>query len=573
MQFFYDVLSQFMEFSPDQMTANKFNLYSLLINAHVSDKWLEKCRKHVYNTIFQKIDTDEFYELPLVLLASKSMPLLKAYNDFVKHTYESNPYTKRSAYFMATTRSTHFFEPMTQDSQEIEESDILQNASRIIKLATLISNKPIRPNNDFNFYDEVWKLFNDIDSTSLSDNQKIFYNEFARMLSLHLFMRSNRRYENLSDSIALKVLASKYNILDFFVKFNEGSMIMNTSDYHLIRKQLIENGKFNQSINSNVQKDNFKASEVNLYDSFYIIYMMVEVLLLKTVTRNYEDIVRTKCAEVKQIIDNIDDPFDYIEAVEILFTLLFLRWEHVNSRVFSSGKLENSTSATTVQDSDSSNDTNESAKKIATQTHVKSGFSCSFTVLQNFLSALSSSVVNRKFDDLHEELKQRFTSISSAINDAKWRLQLVDLYYSATNYLRAPSNLKLTLTSHYKQVFSKTVLSSSDEDEITVPVPRKMSVIRRKPRRQKSSKSSSSGKKSSKSSRSGKSDTFANSTEIEGKTKPTFDCANLSSIRHGNFRDRQGFLTRMLGQLTDMVALCVVRGDLNAAKGIIEVWL
>lgn len=559
---------QFAEFSPEQMSASKFNLYSFLINAHVSDKWLERCQSHVYNSIFQRIDTDEYYELPLVLLSSKSMPLVKAYNTFVIRSFEVNPYTKRTAFFMASNRSTHFFEPIIHDNHEISEPNFVRNASKLVRLAMLISNKPTRPNSDFNFYDEVWKLFNQIDLTVLSENQKILYNEFARMLSLHHFMRSNRRYENLSDSIAIKVLASKYNILDFFVKFNEGSMIMNTSDYHLMRKQLLENGIFNRSINPNIQKDGTKASEVYLYDQFYTIYLMIEVLLLRPVTRNYEEIVRTKSGEIKQIIDNIDDSFDYIEAIEYLFNLLFLRFEHVNSRVFSNGKLEHtSTSITTSHESGSSMD---ESKKIAAPSNVKSGFACTFIVIQNMLSGLSASIINRKTDELDEELKQRFASITSAIDDAKWRLQLVDLYYSTKNYLRAPPELKLMFISRHKQMNSKTAMfSSSDEGDIVLAVPKKQATVRRKKGRKNSVKKSS---RSSKSSRSGKSDTFANSTEIEGKDKKNkaFDCGNNSMVR---YRERRGFMGKMLGQLIDMVTISVIRGDLNAAKTIIEVIL
>lgn len=569
MQLFYEALLQFVEYSPEQMIAAKLNLYSFLINAHVSDKWLEKCQIHVYNSIFNKIDTNNFHELPLVLVSSKLMPLIKAYNTFVSNSYEQNPYTKRTAFFMASNRSTHFFESIIHGNQEIVEPAFVYNASKLVRLAMLISNKPTRPTTtDFNFYDKVWKLFNQIDSNALSDNQKVLYNEFARMLSLHHFVRSNRRYENLSDSIAIKVLASKYNILDFFVKFNEGSMIMNTSDYHLVRKQLIENGIFNRLINPNIQKDGTKASEVNLYDQFYTIFLMTEVLLLRPSTRNYEEIVRTKSGEIKQIIDNIDDSFDYVEAIQFLFNLLFLRFEHVNTRVFSNGKLSH-TSTSITTDSDS---LTEDTKQIPAPPNVKSGFACTFIVIQYMLNALSASIINRKIDELDEEIKQRFIRMTNAIDDAKWRLQLVDLYYSTKNYLRAPSELKLMFTSRQKQMKAKTVFSSSDEGDVAIIVPKKQATVRRKTRRHNSSKKSS---KSSRSSRSGKSDTFANSTEIvdKEKNKHTIDHGHTSLGRYANYREKRGFMGKMLGQIIDMVTITVIRGDLNAAKALIEVIL
>lgn len=563
MQLYYEALQQFVDFSPDQMLANKFNLYSFLMNIHMSDKWLEKCETHIFDAIFQRTDSNEYWELPLVLLASKSMPLIGAYNTYLNHSYETNPYIKRNAFFMATNRNSHFFEPLTQNGHDVVEPDFMSGASRIIKLAMLISNKPTRISNDFNFYEEVWKQFEQINPLSLSDNQKIFYYEFGRMLSLHHFVRTNRRYENLSDSMAIKVLASKYNILDFFVKFNEGSMIINTNDYHYVRRQLVENKIFNESINPNIPKTSAKASEVNVYDQFYTIFLMIEVLLVRPMTRNYEDIIQTKSAEIKQIVDNIDDSRDYVEAIEFLFLLLFLRWEHVKARFFSNGKLD-STSATTsvTHESESTVESTGamSMRRARMQSNLKSGFACTFTVLKYMLSALGSSIVGRKVDDQCEEsLKQRYTRISNAIQDAKWRLQLVDSYYTSINCVRASSDLKIILTSRCKQVQSK-VFTSSDEDagNISIAVPKRHTAIRRKPRRRNASKKPV------------KTESYAHSTEIESKSK---NQPNQSMIRYGSHRDRRKFMAKMLGKLTDMVAISVIRGDLTGAKSIIEVSL
>lgn len=564
MQLCYEALVQFNELTGEQIQQNKLNLYSFLINAVLSD---EKRQTNIFNSIFRRIDSEEYWELPLILLASKTMPLLKAYNVYMNHQYQMDPYTKRSAFFMAINRSAHFFELIVQQTDEIVEPDFLSYPSRLVKLAMLISNKPTRSSPDFNFYDEVWKHFNQIDTTILSDNQKHFYTEFARMLSLHHFVRSNRRYEYLSDSIAIKVLASKYSILDFFVKFNDGSMIINTSDYHLVHKQLIENAKFNQFINPNVRKDSAKASEVNIYDQFYTIYLTVEIILANQTIRSYEEIVRAKSVEIKEILDNIDDSFDYVQAIEFLFTLLFMRWEHINSKVFSNGKLDASTSATTttMHESDTSIDRtdNDFAKRTTTKSATKTGFACSFIVLQNMLNALSSSIANRKIDEPDESLQQRFMRISNAIDDANWRLQLVDLYYLATHHNKLPSHLKMILTSRIKQMHSRP-LSSSDENDSTIQqIPAQYLAVRRKPRRHTPRKGSG---------RSTKSDSFANSTEIEGKSNAgSFNCSNISVIRCVRHREKRGLISKMLGKIDDMVAISVIRGDMNTAKQIIAV--
>lgn len=55
---------------------------------------------------------------------------------------------------------------------------------------------------------------------------------------------------------------------------------------------------------------------------------------------------------------------------------------------------------------------------------------------------------NRKIENQSETLQKRFTGISMAIRDAKWRLQLVDLHYISMNSIRvSPADLKVLLTS------------------------------------------------------------------------------------------------------------------------------
>lgn len=561
MQLYYEAFKQFAEFSPQQMLANKPNLYSFLINVHLSDKWLDKCDAEIYNQIFTRIDGDEYWELPLVLLVSKSMPLIDAYNAYLRNRYENDPLKKQHAFLMTTKRNVHFLEAITSGNGDQEETvipDFLNDVTRLIKLAILISNKPTRINIEFNFYQEVWKLFDQINASNLDDGQKIVYYEFARMLSLHRFVRSNRRYEYLSDSIALKVLASKYNILDFFVKFNDGSMVANVNDYHHMRKQLVENGVFNAAINPNISKDTERPSEVHIYDQFYTINVMIEVLLIRPMTRNYDDIMQAKSAEIKKILENIDDPLAFIETIEYLFMLLFLRWEHVRSRCFSNSKLDQSTSATTsVTHSDSSCDSSDNVKRPnQLQSSVKNGFVCTFTILKYMLSALSSSMVNRKTDECSDSLRNRFADMSNAIEDAKWRLQLVDLYYIATNSIQATSDLKIMFTLRSKELSAK-MLSSSDESENSS---KQHTIIRRKPHRRRRRKV-----------RKNDSNTHSNATDY--KTKSSLESETASTVRYGNQRDRRKcFMSKMLGQLTDMVGIAVIaREDLTMANAIIEV--
>lgn len=557
MQLYYEAFRQYAEFSSDKLVEFKHKFYSFLINIQLSDKWLEKCETEILPRIFTKLDAYDYWELPLVLVVSKSLPLISAYNTYLRTRYENDPFNRQNAFLMAVERSTHFLEPViaVNGIQEFPVPDCLADVSRLVHLTLLISNKPTRPPKDFDFYEEVWKQFKEINLANLNESQRIFYYELARVLNLHDFVRSNWRYAHVVDTIAIKVLCSKYNILDFFVKFNDGTLIINTTDYACVRRQLVENGVFNGAINPAIEKNADRPSEVHIYDQFYTINLMVDVLLIRPMTRNYEEIMHAKSAEIKKIIDNIDDPLAYIELVEYLFMLMFLRWEHVSSRCLSNNKLDEPTSdASSASQSDS---TYESSDDPRSHRSKKNGFVCTFTVLKLMLDVLSSSLANRKIDHLNDELKKRFNDISTSIADAEWRLHLVDLYYIAMNWTRASSDLKVMLTSHVK-AWREKVCSSSEDGQNADASSRQHAVIRRKPRR-----------RLRKMDKTKNNDTNTHSNA----TKSSFDSeATAVMVQHDDQRDwRKGFMSKMLGQLTDMVTTAVIRGDLDTAKSIIQV--
>lgn len=563
-QIFYDALQHFDDTPKCQLSEKKSKLYSLLVNACVTDKWLEKCEAYLFSMLLQRMDNDEFNELPFVLVISK-LPLIKAYNVYVNRRCELYPYTVRSAFYTAITRKSHFLESITLDGIEIPEPDAIQPISRLLRTIVMISNGNSKAV-DCNQYDEICKRFeDDIDPTRLSDNQLILYHEIERILSLYQFVRTNRRYEYQCDSIAIRNFAAKFSILDFFYKFNDGNILMTTIDYQTTRVQLVKNQTLNQLINPQCLANRDKVSEVNVFDQFYAVHLLAEVLQVNQHAKCYQDIIHVKCTEIKQVIDNMFDTLAFVETIESLITLLFLRWEHVNAKTDSNGKLEHFPSMTTMHESDTSaeyNDHDVPQRKLQQVTNSKYGYVCSFTVLQNALNILSSSMANHKVEDRGENLKSRFLRAADEIAKAKWRLSLVDSYYSSLNCMQIPKSLKFLLTPQYIFTIHAKRFSSSGEDEDDA---KRNSTIRRKPRRRNSDRRKSVKENTF--------EQFAHSTEIEGR--PTsFDHTNVSSIRNGNHRDRRGgFINKMLGSFTDMVAICISRGDLAEAKRIIEVRL
>lgn len=561
-QIFYDALQHFNDMSKCQLLPKKNQLYCLLVNAFVTGKWLEKCENHVYYTLFQRIDTEEFPELPLVLLASKSMPLTRAYVSYLNRQSDLNAFEKRTAFLLATQRKMHFFENVATDELDITEPNSIASVIQLVKIAVMIENTHTKIT-DVNRYDDIFKYFvSNIDPGKLSDNQMIIYNEFQRIISLYQYVRNDPFYEFQRDAITIRMFTSKYNILDFFCKFNDGCIISATNDYSAIRRQLITNQMFNQLIDSEATKCYTKISELHLYDQFYAIYLLNEVLLMKPYAKNYDEIIRIKCIDIKQVIDGIDDTIAFVETIESLFTLLFMRWDH--TKIDSNGKLDSFPSMTTLDETDTSNDGNDhDIKKQQQKTILRNGFICSFTVLKNMLNILSSTMANHKIDEQNENIKQRFMDVGEVIASAKWKLLLIDSYYLAVTCIQLPKNLKNLLTPRYRLFETRMIYSSDDDDTSSATSTKNLSILRRKPRRRLSLRKSNQIENKN-------NESFANSTEI-GKKPSAFDCSNVSVIQYNNIRDRYGFMNKMLGTFCDMVAICISKKDFDEAKRIIEV--
>lgn len=562
-QIFYDALQRFNEYPKCELVKKKSKLYSLLVNASITDKWLEKCETHVFNTLFQRIDNDEFSELPFILLISK-LPLLKAYNVYVSRQCELNPYTMRSAFFMAITKKTHFLEPIVSDNGgDIPEPDAIQSLARLLRIVWQISNGNSRPT-EYNRYDDILKCFeNEIDATQLTDSQLILYYEIKRILSLYQFVRMCRRYDYQCDSIAVRTFAAKYSILDFFYKFNDGNLLMQTVDYQSIRVQFVQNQTLNQLISPHCVANREKISEVNVFDQFYAVNSLAEVMKVNPYATCYEDIVRVKCNEIKQVIDNMFDTLAFVETIEALFTLLFLRWEHVNANADSNNKFGPFLSLTSMHESDTSaeyNDGDVLTRKLPKIINTKNGFVCSFVVLQTILNILSSSMTNHRIEERDESVKKRFNRVADEIANAKWRLALVDSFYSFMNCNQLSKSVKNLLTPHHIRSMNAKIVNSSSEDEYDISMKKS---VRRKPKRRNSDRKR--GQRESNNAQ------IAHSTEVEGKVIP-FECSNMSIIRSGNYRDRRGgFINKMLGNFVDMAVICVSKGDLAEAKRIIQV--
>lgn len=559
-QLFNDALSCFAKMPLMTLIEKKWNLFNLLVNLYVTDKWIKKSEQFIFPIIKQfDENTEIFCEFLLVLLAHASTALTGAYTNYENSVFAANPFASKAAYSLAIDKKVHFFEHIFFDEFVDKIPTDILDCINLIKILIAISNGVRKTKENF---DDIQCQFEEgIDPEKLSTNHRIVYNEVKRIFQLYQFIRKNKRFDYQMKLIAIRTFSQKYSIIDYLYEFDDGGIIVATSDYSKIRELMIANKEFNVEINAEVATTFTKPPEIDVYDQYYVVQLLAEVIVIDCHVKNYEEIVHVKCNEIKQIIDEIMDGQAFIKAIEALYTLIFLRWEHINGKLNSNHKLENSTSLTTLDESDTSEDENyyETAKRLQRMQSIsKNGFICSFILLRSILTVLSAATIKQITLNDRSVNDPGLERISNEIANAKWRLSLFDLYYSSVNQIQMTKNLKYLLTPCYEDIPAQ-VASSSDEENDNRGKRTTATVARRKPRKKVPFRKQDNDKNIS----------FAHSTEIDKKKKP-LQMSDISSIQEANTHDRRTIVSKMLGPPINLVAVCMSRGDLNEARNIIH---
>lgn len=563
---FYEALQYYADLSTSEISAKKHQLYSLLVSASLTEKWLNKCEAHLFDTLFHRIDKDECKELPMVLATSKHLPLNKAYLNYVHRQSLRNPYTKEAIFYLATQRNTHFLEMMASDDYDAKEFEppSITNVIQLLRIGMMIDNAHTKVTN-FNRYDDICKKFElNIDAKQLNEPQLAIYTEFNRILSLYKFIRNNPQHEYQCDTIPVRSFAATYNIIDFLFDFNNGSILSTTSDYALVRRQLLANEQFNRFISPELPTSApNQISELHLYDQFYAVDLLYELLFMKQYLKNYDALVAVKCRDIGQVIDGIDDSCAFVGAIEVLFTVLFVRWEHVQNDSFNRSD-NNFSSVTTIDESDTfSNDTADH-KKPPKATTSKTGFVCTFAVLQHALDMFEKCMTKHKLSTDDEETRLKFEHWTNEVAVAKWKFAIVDSYYNAISCVPLSKSMKLLLTPFHPRTDALNVESSDEENEGPTASAKTTPILRRKLRRRTSLQKSTISEIDANYS-------FAHSTEIDKSKTAAFDVPNVSIITNEHQIDRRGFLNKMLGTNLDIATMCMYAGNYAEAQRIIEV--
>ncbi|XP_055524213.1 zinc finger FYVE domain-containing protein 26 homolog [Wyeomyia smithii] len=362
-------------------------------------------------------------------------------------------------------------------------------------------------------------------TTEISKNKALLMYglEMKRSLLLRDLMHEA---DNVS---GIEEYAKEKSVIGIYLKIK---MKIAPSDYEQLATCIAENDKLNAEIsellcpNTSGKAD---SEDLKCLHMLMICQFTLKVMKLPPYMKSFEDVLKSRVSSIKCIFKSIDSLETFVDLLESVIVLLFVRYEHLPHK-----------------------------------THGSIGFICSYTVLETVLNCLKTVTLPKRhaanYAKENDALKVRIDNCLDIINDALWRLslfaaiikekpsspQLVDIDYGCIAVKRQDS-----LPGQEDHVFNSAE-SLPDYSQKHATLPRRKH-SKRRPRSQLSSSGSTESR------------TMQQSLPLPNKIETSVDSAITAMISKP-----KSIFSKMLGTPEKLATLCMVNRNFDAARMIIK---
>lgn len=364
-------------------------------------------------------------------------------------------------------------------------------------------------------------------------------------------------------------IMSTYNVIDYLCEHHS----IGSDETAAIVRQIIDiNHRYTADLKivhpSMDTVTDGKCNEMDLCDQFCVIKLLLDVIQLDQLSDNYDTVLAMKIGEVKKILQRIDALSAYVRLLEMAFSLVFLRWEHIRG----GGGTAPTTATTMYDDVDFVLDsTSEYASAAAASNSVrhqrgdhkryeKYGFVCRPDIVDCLLKTLNYSATQKKHSEVmamaSDSVRAAFNRIHEHIIDASWRFSLFRVtntggHRAATNRSQYFSTM---IVPHNGCGANGSGSSSSDDERepATKSSGRRnrrscVSLLRRKPPSRRSRKSDG--------------ETKSKSFSTENEQKSGGGTVDMTMSRCMSFGEKRCIVSKMLGSVEHLMTTCMGKGD------------
>lgn len=362
--------------------------------------------------LFSVSNNNLFAVLLLSLLSRSVLSLLTQYMEYERQQIMTKCRSK-SLFLRTCYEKVHWIKALLQDENDEAISSLDHQVCHHLQFFRLVMKMEDVQLNDYSW----WMELELIDESVFEPGSalQLCHLELKRQKHIFQFLNSHHHVGNFDQ----KMLSSS-NIIEHLLSLH---VDFSTRNFDLIKKLLRTNHEINQrQLEPSDESLSKRRTEVELFQEYMIVKLYLNLIQSSDASQGFID---EHLHYIRNLLKTINDGNVLFQLMKNVFTLLFLRFEHVrktkrkrkNSEI-QSGSFSNATNSHTTDVSDGTADT------------LLNGFVClktSLTAVLNsmrlFLTGLDQLEVYQTCDD---DLREQFTVMMSNVDNALWRLGIVD---------------------------------------------------------------------------------------------------------------------------------------------------
>lgn len=357
----------------------------------------------------------------------------------------------KSLFLRTCYEKVHWVETLLDPANDDAISLLNHEVYQHLRIFRLILNKEIRES-DVNF---CW-----------TELEAINANAFQPESSLELCYIELQRQKLIS-----QFLSCHLHVGGFDEKMLSGNNIMNNllclqvdfsiNNYEEIRNLLQANHELVQQQRDILgEPQDHQRTEIDLLNEY-----MIMKLYLNLIQSNEPspEVVETNLHHIRILMKTVNDGKALFQLLRNIFTLIFLRFEHIRK---TKRKRKNSE----MQSGFNSNQNNSHTTDVsdATADNLQSGFVCLKTSLKAIVNSMRLFLMNMEvYHSCNDDLKNKFDAMIEDVDDTLWRLQIIDnearkreeLVHSVKDWILATdlkiSNVQTQITSDDEKLSPK----------------------------------------------------------------------------------------------------------------------
>jgi hypothetical protein len=480
-----------------------------------------------------------FTELYFSLLSRNSVDFLNLYLDCVQHQLMKK-FDLKSFYLKCTHQKKHWIEQVfdSKNDEQMKKNFNFTLANYIVLCRIILKG------NCKNIFDteNCQHEYSYIDSTVITnDVLNLCYSELSRQFEINKFLASQPLHSKCPIDMTKNHLMIQLLNNQIHFKMDEYEKILDVikTNYELTLHQIT---------NFNLVKEMQEKTEMQLLNE----YMIIKMYVLQSIHSSC-DSINEYLNHIRGLFKTINDGSVVLRLTQIIMTLIFVRYEHIKKT-----KLKKRGSEISGSNYNNSFNSTDISDNVFIDIH-KSGFVCSKDSVKGILNSLrlflTSLDITEAYKNSNLELKEKFTAMLKIVDNAIWRLQIIDCEKSTEVETHGIRESREWINFHGSD--TTNIKKSTNDEKFEV----KRRVLRKKQKR---------GSKACIKSDDNDEDSD-DKQQITEATLTEFSEVRMKSFENEIKKQTDDIIKKMLLNPESLLALCAIRNDDENVQKLIKV--